>query len=133
MAPLAHYTLMGNVVACVLGALVLAVVAYRYGFSSPLDEPSEISVRRVVYSRLAHAVAAACFAIAAMLGIMTLWIETSGSARGPSSPSSGARTTDEVLREVEQRLRATQGAMVDIDRNIDKVLSRLEKLEQSRR
>jgi hypothetical protein len=132
MAPLAHYTLMGNVMACVMGALVLAVVAYRYGFSSPLDEPSETSVRRVVYSRLAHAVAAACFAIAAMLGIMTLWIETSGSARAAESPS-GARTNDEVLREVEQRLRATQGAMADIDRNIDKVLSRLEKLEQSRR
>ena len=130
MAPLAHYTLMGNVVACVLGALVLAIVAYRYGFSSPLDEPSEISVRRVVFSRLAHAVAAACFAIAAMLGIMTLWVATSAPA---AAPASGARTTEEVLRDVEERLRATQGAMGEIDRNIDKVLSRLERLEQSRR
>jgi hypothetical protein len=133
MAPLAHYTLMGNVVACVLGALVLAIVAYRYGFASPLDEPSEMSVRRVVFSRLAHAVAAACFAIAAMLGVMTLWIETSAPARGGDLPASGARTTGEVLRDVDERLRATQGAMADIDRNIDKVLSRLEKLEQSRR
>jgi hypothetical protein len=130
MAPLAHYTLMGNVVACVLGALVLAIVAYRYGFSSPLDEPSEISVRRVVFSRLAHAVAAACFAIAAMLGIMTLWVATSAPV---AAPASGARTTEEVLRDVEERLRATQGAMGEIDRNIDKVLSRLERLEQSRR
>lgn len=133
MAPPAHYTLMGNVVACVLGALVLAIVAFRYGFSSPLDEPSELSVRRVVASRLAHAMAAACFAVAAMLGIMTLWIESSAPARAAESPASGARTTQEVLRDVEERLRATQGAMEDIDRNIDKVLSRLERLEQSRR
>lgn len=133
MAPLAHYTLMGNVVACVLGALVLALVAYRYGFASPLDEPSAVSVRRVVVSRLAHAVAAACFAVAAMLGLMTLWLETSAGARRAEAPASGARTTDEVLREVEVRLRATQAAMAEIDRNIDKVLSRLEKLEQARR
>jgi hypothetical protein len=133
MAPLAHYTLMGNVVACVLGALVLAIVAYRYGFASPLDEPSDMSVRRVVFSRLAHAVAAACFAIAAMLGIMTLWIATSAPAPAAGSPASGARTTEEVLRDVDERLRATQSAMSDIDRNIDKVLSRLERLEQSRR
>jgi hypothetical protein len=129
MAPLAHYTLMGNVVACVIGALVLAIVAYRYGFASPLDEPSEISVRRVVLSRLAHAVAAACFAIAAMLGIMTLWIVTSASAR-PAPLPSGLRTAEEVLRDVDERLRATQRAMAEVDRNIDKVLSRLEKLEQ---
>jgi len=132
MAPLAHYTLMGNVVACVIGALVLAIVAYRYGFASPLDEPSEISIRRVVLSRLAHAVAAACFAIAAMLGIMTLWIVTSASAR-PAPLPSGARTAEEVLRDVDERLRATQRAMAEVDRNIDKVLSRLEKLEQPRR
>jgi hypothetical protein len=132
MAPLAHYTLMGNVVACVIGALVLAIVAYRYGFASPLDEPSEISVRRVVFSRLAHAVAAACFAIAAMLGIMTLWIATSAATRPVSQPS-GARTAEEVLRDVDERLRATQRAMAEVDRNIDKVLARLEKLEQPRR
>lgn len=131
MAPLAHYTLMGNVVACVLGALVLAVVAYRYGFSSPLDEPSTVSIRRVVVSRLAHAVAAVCFAVAAMLGIMTLWIQAASPGR--AVPASGARTTDEVLRDVEERLRATQSALGDIDRNIDKALSRLDKLEQSRR
>lgn len=131
MAPLAHYTLMGNVVACVIGALVLAIVAYRFGFASPLDEPSEISVRRVVFSRLAHAVAAACFAIAAMLGIMTLWIASSAPAR-PALPS-GARTAEELLRDVDERLRATQRAMAEVDRNIDKVLSRLEKLEQPRR
>jgi hypothetical protein len=132
MAPLAHYTLMGNVVACVIGALVLAIVAYRYGFASPLDEPSKISVRRVVFSRLAHAVAAACFAIAAMLGIMTLWIATSVPVR-PASPPSGARTAEELLRDVDERLRATQRAMAEVDRNIDRVLSRLEKLEQPRR
>lgn len=133
MATLAHYTLMGNVVACVIGAVVLAFVAYRYGFASPLDEPSAISVRRVVFSRLAHAVAAACFAIAAMLGIMTLWIATSApAAPGPSLPS-GARTAEELLRDVDERLQATQRAMAEVDRNIDKVLSRLEKLEQPRR
>src|SRR5688572_28161888 len=110
MAPLAHYTLMGNVVACVFGALVLAIVAYRYGFASPLDEPSEISIRRVVFSRLAHAVAAACFAVAAMLGIMTLWITTSAPL-----PPSGARTAEELLRDVDERLQATQRAMAEVD------------------
>lgn len=133
MAPLAHYTLMGNVVACVFGALVLAIVAYRYGFASPLDEPSEISIRRVVFSRLAHAVAAACFAVAAMLGIMTLWITTSAPSGPAPSPPSGARTAEELLRDVDERLQATQRAMAEVDRNIDKVLSRLEKLEQPRR
>ena len=131
MATLAHYTLMANVVACVVGALVLAIVAYRYGFASPLDEPSEIAVRRVVFSRLAHAVAAACFAVAAMLGIMTLWIATTSAVR--PAPPSGARTTEEMLRDVDERLQATQRAMADVDRNIDKVLSRLEKLERLRR
>jgi len=132
MAPLAQYTLLGNVVACVFGAIVLAVVAYRYGFASPLDEPSAISVRRVVASRLAHAVAAACFAFAAMLGLMTLWLAT---AAPPTSdpPPSGARTSQEVLRDLEEQVRATQAAMAAIDRNIDKVLARLDRLERSRR
>jgi hypothetical protein len=133
MAPLAQYTLMGNVIACVIGAVVLAIVAYRYGFASPLDEPSAVSVRRVVASRLAHAVAAACFAIAAMLGIMTLWLATAALPRTTEVPPSGARTSQEVLRDVEERIRATQAAMADIDRNIDKVLARLDKLERSRR
>jgi hypothetical protein len=132
MASLAHYTLMGNVLACVIGALVLALVAYRYGFASPLDEPSETSVRRVVASRLAHAIAAACFAAGAMLGIMTLWLHTAASARAGMSGGSGARTTDERLRDVEEQLRATREGMVQIESNIDKVLVRLQQLEQRR-
>lgn len=132
MASLAHYTLMGNVAACVIGALVLAIVAYRYGFASPLDEPSETSVRRVVASRLAHAIAAACFAAAAMLGIMTIWVQSASSTRVEISGGSGARTTDEILRDVEDQLRATREALVEIESNIDKVLRRLQQLEQSR-
>ena len=132
MAPLAQYTLLGNVVACAFGAIVLAVVAFRYGFASPLDEPSDVSVRRVVASRLAHAVAAACFAFAAMLGLMTLWL-SAAAPRATELPPSGARTNQEVLRDMEEQIRATQAAMADIDRNIDKVLARLDRLERSRR
>jgi hypothetical protein len=73
-----------------------------------------------------------CFAVAAMLGVMTLWIATAAPGR-TGAAASGARTTEEVLRDVEERLRATQDAMTEVDRNIDKVLSRLDRLEQSRR
>ena len=75
MHSLAHYALLGSLIAGAAGALVLAVVTLKHGIarrsSSEEDDLSpEESARRVRTVRLADTVAVLCFAVAAGLGVV---------------------------------------------------------------
>ncbi|MGH7278087.1 MAG: hypothetical protein ACREJG_05310 [Candidatus Rokuibacteriota bacterium] len=129
MNALAQSALTASVVASVIGGVVLALVVLRYGWPSPLDEPSARTMRRVLLTRLGHTMAAVCFAVSAGLGILVL---VAGSAPRVEIPGAAPRRVEEV-RALDARVSAVEAALQRVDGGITTVLTRLEQLERGRR
>ena len=76
MHSLAHYMLLGSLIAGAVGAVILAIVVFKHGIahrSSPDDNlSSEESIRLLRSIRLADTIAVLCFAVAAGLGVVGL-------------------------------------------------------------
>jgi hypothetical protein len=125
---LAQSAVTASVVACVIGAVIVSLVVLRYGFTSPLDEPSARTVRRVVLTRLGHTVAAVCLAVSAVLGILVL-----ASPPASSVPPPAAAPTVVELRALDARVSAVEAALQRVDTGIATVLNRLEQLERQGR
>lgn len=121
MAALTPYLLAGSVVASALGGLVLCLLIVRYGFSAPEDDAPEEVPRRLLLTRLGHAVAAVCFALTALLGAVAL-----GTRPGGTADPDAARLAAEV-RALEERVAAVERAVVRVSHSLDRLLDRAER------
>jgi hypothetical protein len=108
MMALAPYALPGIILASALGALIVAMLLFRYGFGPYEDEEPEETERRLMTVRVGHGAAALCFASVAILAVAA-WAGRPGErAAGPlvagsSDVSQMERLTAEVQR-LEERL-----------------------------
>jgi hypothetical protein len=127
---LAHYSLTASIIASVIGAVVLSLVVVRFGFTSPFDAQSAITVRRVLLTRLGHAVAAVCLAISAVLGILAL--SANRPVRAGTPPAVAARGAEDPAA-LDARVTALETALERVNGGITAVLTRLDQLERGRR
>jgi hypothetical protein len=122
-----QYALTGNVLACIVGALVMTALLLRYGITPAADEPAERQVRRIMLTRLAHTAALVCFAIAAILGLLVR-------AAPPPAPSVAAAAEDtdrsREVKALDARIGAMEATVRDLSRNLASVLTRLNELNR---
>ena len=131
MTPLVPYALPGVVVASLVGALVMCLLALRYAVPPDTDEDADDFNHRLLVLRFGHAVAAFCFAMAAVLAVLAFKArpEVVASASIAAAPSFDdvARVRTEVqglegtlrqqLRGLESRLTAVESADRDSSRD----------------
>jgi hypothetical protein len=106
MHSIAHDGLGVSIITSALGAFLLCLLVFRYGFSPADDESPEQRSRRQFVTRLGHAAGAVCFAITAGLAAVALGVSDRSSAEAPAAlaaPSPELR----VLRTENQRLGET--------------------------
>lgn len=75
----AHYALLAAIVAGVLGALIVCVLAYAYGFRVDDGQPAALRRRRRI-TRLGHGLAGVSFALAAVAVVVGLLASSRASA-----------------------------------------------------
>jgi hypothetical protein len=127
MQTFTQFALPATILASAVGAVVLCVILFFYGFRSEEDEgPSP--ARRLFVMRLGHAIAAACFAAALMLGSVAL-IDQRRAALVASAVT--AQSTEDVRRleaqvtSLEERLAATELRLGDAVQQLSAVASRV--------
>jgi hypothetical protein len=74
MQSISQYALAASILASVMGALVMCVLVFRYGFTvpAPADAEAGPTPTDVLITRVGHAVAGVCFAATAVLAIVAL-------------------------------------------------------------
>jgi hypothetical protein len=116
----AQYALPGTILVGGLGAVILCLVLFVYGFRSDPEDEGPSPARRLLVIRLGHALAAACFAAVVMLSTVAL-IEQRRVAAAPP-PRVALPPTPEVerlhaeVRTLESRLTAAELRLGDIAR-----------------
>jgi hypothetical protein len=114
MQTLAHYALLGSLLAGAAGAVIIATVTLKHGFKRAAteddDEALEVTARRHRMIRLADTVAVLCFAVSAGLGVVGLMQHTRGTVAPPFASVDDGRLADR-LQALEQQLAATQSAL----------------------
>jgi hypothetical protein len=102
MQSITQYALVASIFASVIGALVMCVLVFRYGFTVPAPSDSEDgpTPTDVLVTRVGHAVAGACFAATAVLAIVGLALRapqaTTSRAPAPVPPAPVAATVEPV-------------------------------------
>jgi hypothetical protein len=117
MQAFAQYALPGTILASAVGAVVLCVVLFLYGFKSEPDDEGPAPGRRLLVVRLGHALAAACFAAAVMLSTVALVDQRRIAAPGPSvtaPPRDDVPRLEAQVKALEQRLAATELRLGDV-------------------
>ena len=109
MQAFAQHALPGTILASALGAVVLCVVLLFYGLrTEPDDERSPAA--RLLLIRVGHALAAACFAAALMLGTVALLARD----RARASADDVRRLEVEVSR-LQRRLTTAESRLADVE------------------
>src|SRR4030095_3520452 len=72
MPPFIHGALVAALLLSALGAVVVCLIVVLFGFTGPEDEPPLTTSRRLMYTRIGHALATTCFAATAILITMVL-------------------------------------------------------------
>src|SRR5688572_22407463 len=72
MSTLVYSALTAVIFTSAAGALVMCLLVFKYGFAPSPDELPSLSMRRVLITRLGHAMAGTCFAATAILAAVTL-------------------------------------------------------------
>jgi hypothetical protein len=117
MQTFAQYALPATIVVSAAGAVVLCVVLFLYGFGSEADVEGRSPARRLFVIRLGHAVVAACFAAAMMLGTVALLDQRHVIAPAPpvtAPPSGDLRRLETQVKTLEQRLATAELRLGDI-------------------
>jgi hypothetical protein len=130
LSPLARDALTTNIVASLVGALVLCFLIFRYGFGPSEDETVTEATRRQVVTRVGHAVAGVCFAIAAILAAVTLSVSVPG-PQGPPPGEPGPTALQDQLTALGMRVSGLESLLGEINSSVEKVLSRLDRVEHS--
>src|SRR5262245_20834699 len=130
MPQLAHGALAAALVLSALGAVLVCMMVVLFGFTGPDDEPPVKTARRLMFTRIGHALAATCFAATAILIAMVLLrsgrTTPLASPHDPRVPALGARVDEQAsrMRELESRAR-------DAGTSVERAERRLHDLEQS--
>jgi hypothetical protein len=72
MSSFVHGALAAALILSAFGAVIVCLNVILYGFTGPEDEPPLTTARRVMYTRIGHALATTCFAATAILIGMVL-------------------------------------------------------------
>jgi hypothetical protein len=113
MQTFAQYALPGTILVGGLGAVILCLVLFVYGFRSDLEDEGPSPARRQLMIRLGHAVAAACFAGVVMLSTVAL-LEQRRAAAAPPRALPEIDRLQSRLRTLESRLAATELQVSDL-------------------
>src|SRR3989449_5923119 len=106
MAGLARFAVPGITVRTSVGAFLMGLLVIRYGFGSREIDVDDDEARRLAMTRIGHAVAAVCFAGAALLAVVALPARTVprpqpvAEAPAPPAPVGPAAALDEQAREI---------------------------------
>ncbi|HEV8641397.1 MAG TPA: hypothetical protein VGV13_09905 [Methylomirabilota bacterium] len=120
MAALAQYALPGIIVVSALGAFIMCLQVFRYGFTAGGDEDLDDASHRLFVTRFAHALAAVCFATAAMLAVIAVKAQApaaspplaaAGSAVAPPANTGEVAALREDVRRLEERLNRELAAL----------------------
>jgi hypothetical protein len=123
--------LTANIVASLVGALVLCFLIFRYGFAPSEDETTIEATRRQVVTRVGHALAGVCFAIAAILAVVTLSVSLPAS-QAPAPADAVPAALQDQLTALGMRVSGLESLLGEINTSVEKVLLRLDRLEHSR-
>ncbi|HEV8581367.1 MAG TPA: hypothetical protein VGX68_20060 [Thermoanaerobaculia bacterium] len=138
MHPLAHVALPAIILTSALGALVMCLLVFKYGFPPAWEAtrrtaPGEAD-QRLVVTRLGHATAGVCFAVTAMLAVVALAQQSRASVPAPASARADAeidrlwsdvRVLDERVGRTESRVAAAESIGGAADRRVADVASRV--------
>ncbi len=111
MHPIAYYAVAATVLFSALGAFLLCVLVFRFGFEPSEDELVEDRHRRYFVTRLGHAGGAVCFAITAGLAAVALGMPARHVVEMPRPEVTRADLT--ALRATDGRLDETLRAIAD--------------------
>jgi hypothetical protein len=136
MDSFAHSALTASVLASVLGALIMCALVWKYGFPSSAEDFTE---RRLLITRVGHAIAGACFATTGVLAIVAL---SSGARATPVATATrtderDASPTVEIHRESEAaealalRLAEMESRVTRIDDEVRRSAGRVDEIEKS--
>jgi hypothetical protein len=124
MPQLAYSALTAVIFTSAAGALVMCLLVFKYGFAPSPDEPPSAAARRVLITRLGHALAGTCFATAAILGVVAL-AELSGVAP-PATVAYDRFATDERIARLASRVGAVESRLQRADERVRRVEAGLE-------
>lgn len=97
MASLGQYALPGIIVLSALGAVIMCLLVFRYGFTTVSEEAPEEAAHRLFVTRFGHALVGVCFAAAAMLAVVASSVHMRA-ARLPASTVANAADAETVRR-----------------------------------
>jgi hypothetical protein len=130
MPQLAHGALAAALVLSALGAVLVCLMVVLFGFTGPDDEPPVKTARRLMFTRIGHALATTCFAATAILIAMVLL--RSGRATPTAVvhdtrlPAIGERVDQQTSRVVALESRAKEASA-----SVARAERRLQDIEQS--
>src|SRR5207244_7301342 len=125
MGGLTQYGLPGIIVLTSVGAFLMCLLVIRYGFGSREIDVDDDEARRLAMTRIGHAVAAVCFAGAALLAVVALPARTQprpqpvAEAPAPPAPVGRAAALDEQAREIARLRDALHQTQLDMDEKPD--------------
>lgn len=126
MPQLAYSVLTAVIFTSAAGALVMCLLVFKYGFTPSPDEPPSAAARRVLITRLGHALAGTCFATVAILAVVAL-AELSGVAP-PATIAYDRFATDERIARLASRVGAAESLLQRADERVRRVEAGLEKV-----
>ena len=126
MPELAYSALTAVIFISALGALVMCLLVFKYGFAPDPDELPSAAVRRLFITRLGHAIAGTCFAAAAILATVTFVDLTS--VAPPAAVSHDRLATDERLATLTSRVSAAEARLQRADERMRRVEAGLQKV-----
>jgi hypothetical protein len=121
MQSFSPYALPATILASALGAIVLCLVLLLYGFPRDSEDESPSRARRLFVIRLGHAVAAACFAAAAILGGVAWFDQRSVIVPPPPTTSqlrAEAASLEAEVEALEERLAVAESRLDDARRDL---------------
>ena len=134
MAGLARFALPGIIVLTSVGAFLMCLLVIRYGFGSREIDVDDDEARRLAMTRIGHAVAAVCFAGAALLAVVALPARTvprsQPAAAAPAPPPAAVPTAalDEQAREIARLRDALHQTQLEMDEKLSVVENRVTNL-----
>src|SRR5262245_1803856 len=133
MGGVTRYALPGIIVLTSVGAFLMCLLVIRYGFGTREIDLDTDEARRLAMTRIGHAVAAVCFAGAALLAVVALPArmprpQPVAQAPAPSAAAVPAAALDEQAREIARLRDALHETQLEMDEKLSAVENRVANL-----
>jgi hypothetical protein len=135
----AHSALAASILLSALGAVVICVLVIAYGFATPGEDAAPGAARRMLLTRLGHAVAATCFAATGILALVAFGYtgglmssdEVVSDAPAPGAEPGRGSQMEARLAEAETRLGEVERATRRLGDDAGQAAGRLARLERA--